>query len=217
MRTNWKKMADNASSRSHIYGLLATVFRQEPSAALVEELRSSQMKEVFGEMEIELGQEFHSTPALLVADVLAEEFTRLFLGPGRHISAHESIFAEVDGDSGSLWGATTVEVKKFIETTGLAYDPEYTGIPDHVSVEFEFMQRLSAWEADQWRQKHRGRAEYCADVQRRFLDRHLFRWLPQFMDAVITEATVPFYRSMAELSKNFVLLERASFVEEAAA
>jgi len=217
MGTNWKKMADNASSRSHIYGLLATVFREEPSAALVEELRSPKMKEVFGEMDIELGQEFHGASALLVADELAEEFTRLFLGPGRHISAHESIFAEVDGDSGSLWGATTVDVKKFIEATGLAYDPEYTGIPDHVSVEFEFMQRMSAWEAEQWRQKHRGRAEYCADVQRRFLDRHLLRWLPQFMDAVIIEATVPFYRAMAELSKNFVQLERASLVDEVAA
>ena len=217
MGTNWKKMADYASSRSNIYGLLATVFREEPSAALVEELRSPKMKEVFGEMDIELGQEFHGASALLVADVLAEEFTRLFLGPGRHISAHESIFAEVDGDSGSLWGATTVDVKKFIEATGLAYDPEYTGIPDHVSVEFEFMQRMSAWEAEQWRQKHRGRAEYCADVQRRFLDRHLLRWLPQFMDAVIIEATVPFYRAMAELSKNFVRLERTSFVDEVAA
>ena len=194
MGTNWKKMSSDASARSHIYGLLATVFREEPSAALVEELRSPQMKEVFGEMDIELGQGFHSASALLVADVLAEEFTRLFLGPGRHISAHE-----------------------FIEATGLAYDPEYSGIPDHVSVEFEFMQRLSAWEADQWDQKHRGRAEYCADVQRRFLERHLLRWLPQFMDAVITEATVPFYRAMAKLSKNFVRLERASFVDEAAA
>ncbi len=217
MGTNWKKMSSDASARSHIYGLLATVFREEPSAALVEELRSPQMKEVFGEMDIELGQGFHSASALLVADVLAEEFTRLFLGPGRHISAHESIFAEIDGESGSLWGATTVDVKKFIEATGLAYDPEYSGIPDHVSVEFEFMQRLSAWEADQWDQKHRGRAEYCADVQRRFLERHLLRWLPQFMDAVIAEATVPFYRAMAKLSKNFVRLERASFVDEAAA
>ena len=217
MGTNWKKMADNASSRSQVYGLLATVFREEPSAALVEELRSPPMKEVFGEMDIELGQGFHRSSALLVADVLAEEFTRLFLGPGRHISAHESIFAEVDGESGSLWGATTVEVKKFIEATGLAYDPEYTGIPDHVSVELEFMQQLSAWEAEQWRQKHRGRAEYCADVQRRFLDRHLLRWLPKFMDAVIAEASLPFYRAMAELSKNFVQLERASLVDEAAA
>lgn len=217
MGTNWKKMAENASSRSHIYGLLATVFREEPSAALVEELRSPRMKEVFGETGIELGQGFHGASAMLVSELLAEEFTRLFLGPGRHISAHESIFAEVDGDSGSLWGATTVDVKKFIEATGLAYDPEYTGIPDHVSVEFEFMQRLCSWEADQWRQKHRGRAEYCADVQRRFLDQHLLRWLPQFMDAVIAEATVPFYRAMAKLSKNFVRLERASFVDEAAA
>ena len=217
MGTNWKKLTENAASRSHIYGLLATIFRAEPSAALVHELRGPQISEVLDEMDVELGEGFHHAPPPLVADALAEEFTRLFIGPGRHISAHESVFAEVDGGCGSLWGRSTVEVKRFIEATGLVYDPEFSGLPDHASVELELMQRLAEWEAERWRSRDRITAEYCLDVQRRFLDEHLLAWMPGFCDAVIAEAEIPFYRSMAVLCKNFLQIERAGFPAEAVA
>lgn len=217
MGTNWKKMKQGAVSRSQIYGLLAAVFREEPNAALVDEFRNPDMLRVFADMDVELGEGFYNAPVSMVAEMLAEEFTRLFIGPGSHISAHESIFAEVDGDSGSLWGTTTVAVKKFIETTGLTYREEYTGIPDHVSVEFEFMQQLTAWEADRWQRKDRAGAQYALRVQQLFLDQHLLPWLPQFCDVVIKRAAVPFYRAMAELSKNYMEFEQQYVTTDAAA
>ena len=56
---------------------------------------------------------------------LAVEYARLFLGPAKHISPHESIHHQRDdGDWGSHWGGSTVEVKKFIESTGLEYKTE---------------------------------------------------------------------------------------------
>ena len=145
------------------------------------------------------------------------EFTRLFIGPGRHISPHESIFTEVDGDAGGLWGTTTVEVKKFIETTGLDYDQTFTGLPDHISVELEFMQKLTEWEADKWIVKDSASADYCLSVQRMFLEQHLLCWLPQFCDAVIDMAEIPFYRAMAKLTKNYMEFERQRNLTETAA
>jgi len=139
---------------------------------------------------------------------LGLEFTRLFIGPGRHVSAHESVFAEMDGGTSSLWGRKTVEVKNFIETAGLGYQPEFTGIPDHISVELEFMQKLTEWEAEKWTQQDRKSAEYSSTVQRLFLNQHLLCWLPQFCDAVIEQAELPFYRSMAELTRNYMEFER---------
>jgi len=217
MGNDWEGLASSAKSRSEIYGLLATVFREEPSAAFVKELRGPGLSRIFSDMDVELGERFYNEPEPAVVEDLALEFDRLFIGPGRHISAHESIFAEIDGNSGGLWGKTTVEVKKFIETTGLDYDPRFTGIPDHVSVELEFMQRLSEWEADKWVQEDRKSAEYCRTVQRMFLERHLLRWVSQFCDAVMAQAELPFYRAMAELTRNYMEFERQSMATETAA
>ena len=217
MGTDWKKLADSAKSRSDIYGLLSTVFRAEPTEALIRELRGPRFSGAFSEMGVELGEGFYSEPESEVAEQLAFEFTRLFIGPGPHISAHESIFVEVDDGIGGLWGQQTVAVKKFIETTGLNYDPKFTGIPDHVSVELEFMRNLTAWEADKWVEEDNKNAEYCLSVQRMFLEEHLLRWLPQCCNAVMAKAEMPFYRAMAELTKQYVEVERQSIVTESAA
>ena len=208
MKPDWKKAADNAELRSNIYGLLATVFREEPTEELIKELRGPRLSGVFSDMGVELGETFYSSPEATSAEALGLEFTRLFIGPGSHISAHESIFAEMDGGTSSLWGKKTVEVKNFIETAGLDYEPEFTGIPDHISVELEFMQKLTAWEAEKWAQHDRKSAEYSSSIQRMFLDQHLLLWLPQFCDAVMEQAEVPFYRSMAELTRNYMEFER---------
>jgi TorA maturation chaperone TorD len=204
MEPDWEKSVDNARSRSSIYGLLTAVFREEPTEALINELRGPRLSGVFSDLGVELGEVFYGDPEAAVAEALGQEFTRLFIGPGHHISAHESIFTEMDGDTSSLWGRKTVEVKNFIETAGLDYQPEFSGIPDHVSVELEFMQKLTAWEAEKWAQQDRKSAEYCSTVQKLFLEQHLLCWLPQFCDAVMEQAELPFYRSMAELTRNYL-------------
>ncbi len=217
MGTNWKEQAESARYRSDIYGLLAAIFRQEPSAALIRELRAPPLWGVFSDLGVDLGEVFYTTPENQLIEILGEEFTRLFIGPDSHISAHESIFAEMDNGMSQLWGQTTVAVKNFIETTGLDYNPEFSGVPDHVSVELEFMQKLSAWEAEKWQQNDRENAEFCLQVQRMFLEKHLMVWLPQFCHAVIAQADIRFYAGAAELTKNFLEFEQQSFKTEAAA
>ncbi|MET0049401.1 MAG: molecular chaperone TorD family protein [Sedimenticola sp.] len=217
MGIDWNEMADSAKSRSDIYGLLTVAFREEPSEAFISELRGPRLSGALSGMGLELGEAFHTKAIPEIADELTLEFARLFIGPGRHISAHESIFAEVDGDSGGLWGAKTVEVKKFIESTGLDYGEQFTGLPDHISVELEFMQRLTEWESDKWRQEDIESAEYCLSVQRLFLQQHILCWVPSFCSAVMEQAETPFYREMAELTMNFLEFERQGIETETAA
>jgi len=217
MGTEWEKSAEIAKSRSQIYGLLAAVFRQEPGVALIRELRGPQLPGVFSDLGVDLGEEFYIMPETELMEALGLEFTRLFIGPDSHISAHESIFAEMDNGVGALWGETTVAVKNFIETTGLDYKPEFNGMPDHVSVELEFMQKLAAWEVDKWQQHDRENAEFCMKVQHMFLERHLLTWLPQFCDVVMEQADIRFYAGMAELTKNYLEFEQQNTETEAAA
>ncbi len=202
-------------ARGKVYQLLAQVFRAEPDEHFVEDLRGPAFKEVFNELGLELGEAFYGLPVEKLREELAIEFTRLFLGPGPHISAHESIFVEVDGDSGGLWGAGTIAVKKFIESTGLEYDDDFTGLPDHISVEFEFMQKLTEWEAELWAKGESEHARHCLNMQKMFAEKHLLEWVPEFCSRVINDASLPFYREMARVTTDFLAFDHQSMAEPA--
>jgi TorA maturation chaperone TorD len=159
-------------------------------------------------MGAELKDDFFKRPEDELIEDLAVEYTRLFLGPGRHISPHESIHHERgDGKWGELWGADTVAVKKFIETSGLEYKSGYNGMPDHISVELEFMQEAAKREAQAREADDNDGALYCLRMEKKFISEHL-KWISVFCDKVISEAEMAFYREMAKITKNFMEFEQ---------
>jgi len=126
-----------------LYGLLASVFLAEIGPELLTRLRSPEFQQIFEELDVNLGEEFFRVEQEPLLEALAVEYSGLFIGPGHFISPHESVHhVREDGDYGKLWGADTVAVKKFIEATGLSYDQQFTGMPDHVGAELEFVQKL---------------------------------------------------------------------------
>ncbi len=204
METARKEMADNANARAQIYGLLAAIFRAEPSEALINELKAPAFVEIFSNLGLTFGDEFYQTPSQDLTEDLAIEYAKLFIGPGPHISPHESIIAEVQGSEGGLWGKKTVEVKKFIESAGFNYEPKFTGLPDHVSAELEFMQKLAETQAGLLSEGEAERADWCQRVQKKFIDEHLVTWVPKLCDAIVEKAEIPFYAQIAEITKSFL-------------
>jgi len=91
MGTDLTELADNARSRSETYGLLAAIFREEPSEALINELRGPRLSGAFSALDVELGANFYSDPVPEVKEALALEFTRLFIGQA-HIFQPMSLF-----------------------------------------------------------------------------------------------------------------------------
>ena len=196
--------ADTATARSQVYGILASIFRSEPDKTFVRDLKAPRFAGALSSLEVDFGEDFQQSTDDDLCENLAIEFTRLFMGPGEHISPHESIFVDMDGDAGGLYGAKTVEVKKFIETTGLSYDEAFTGLPDHVSVELEFMGKLAGFESQKWASGDEDAARYCLTVQKMFAEKHLLEWIPEFCARVIDKADLPFYREMARVTNEFV-------------
>jgi len=202
---NRKEMADH---RSNIYGLLALMYRQEVTPDLLLQVKDPRFLGVFADLGVEGIEDLFEKPEETLIEDLAVEYTRLFLGPGKHISPHESVHHQrEDGDWGTLWGAATVDVKKFIEATGLEYDADYKGMPDHVSVEFEFMAALTRREAQAWSEEDEKGARQYIDVQQKFIKDHLVQWIPDFCGKVIQQAELPFYRAVAELTQSFIEFE----------
>ena len=204
-----KDRAEQAQQRSNIYGFLARVYRKELTSEMLARIKDSPFKEVLSDLEVKLGDEFFSVPEGELIENLSVEYTRLFLGPGKHISPHESVHHERDdSDWGALWGASTVDVKKFIESLGLEYKETDRSIPDHISVELEMMQKVIAKEAEEWNKKGQKEAQHYVKIEKMFMEDHIMKWVPQFCDKVIAEAELSFYREMAELTKSFLALEK---------
>lgn len=205
----YSEMIDLARQRSTLYSLLALVFRQEATARLIQEIRTPEMLEALQGLEVRFDDDFLSAPISELIEELTTEYARLFLGPGKHISPHESVHHErEDGEWGGLWGASTVEVKKFIEATGLEYRPDYSGMPDHISVELEFMAELIQTEVSFWAEGHENKAQQCLLLEKRFLAEHLANWMSTFCEKIISEAESSFYIEMAALTKRFIQLDQ---------
>lgn len=208
MTTARNDMAETATSRSNVYGLLATVFRAEPSATFLARLKAPEFADVLESLDLSLGDDFHDSPCEKLVEDLAIEYTRLFIGPGPRISPHESVNIETgNAMEATLWGPQTVKVKKFIEAAGLEYDESFSGMPDHVTAELEFMQRLAAKEAEAWATPNEEFVTNILKIEERFLDEHLSRWASRFCDKVIEMSEHPFYKAFAEVTKGFVEYE----------
>jgi TorA maturation chaperone TorD len=201
------ELAGTAMEVSHLHGLLAAVFREEITAALLEELRAPAMVASLAEAGVGIDERLAHGPAEGVIEELAVEYAALFLGPGGHVSPHESVHA-ADHEHGTLWSERTVAVRRFIESAGFEYHPRYRGIPDHLSVELELMAELSRREGAAWEAGDRALAARWLELQSTFLDEHLSMWIGRFSECVAEAAQLDFYRDFAALAAEFVASER---------
>ncbi len=190
-----------AEKRSNIYGFLSTIFKEEVDSELLDQLRDPEFSGVLAGLGVQLDGKFWDKPEEDILLDLAVEYTRLFLGPGKHISPHESVHK---GSEGLLWGDSTVAVNKFYEKCEYGLSPKYKGIPDHIAVELELMQHLTRRESEAWGEGDRVKAMKSRRLQKRFLSEHLTKWAPAFCEKVEGSAELPFYKNFAELTRLFI-------------
>lgn len=203
-------MAGTARGRSNLHGCLAMVFREEPSSILLDHIKELHLLGVLTAAGVALGDDFLTCPEDQLREDLSVEYSWIFIGPGRHVAPFASVHLEEDG--GTLWGRVTGEIKRFIESAGFEYRPEFHGFPDHISVALEFMEGLTEAEAAAWEENRLDDVSAYLETELAFLDRYLLTWVPAFCAKVAEQATLPFYREMAMLTADFLKSEQ----EEAA-
>ena len=205
------ELARSAIERSRLYGLLATVFRREPSAEFLCQMKTPEMMVALAGAGIDLGEEFETERFADIAENLAIEYTRLFLGPGKHISPHESV--QLKRGSGILWGQETVAVRKTYRAAGFDIGETETDIPDHLSVELDFLALLAKEEAQAWEQKDQELTAKSLHLQHGFISRHLGKWAAGFCAKVKEEADFAFYPAFAELLRGYLSGEKSEIAK----
>ena len=191
-----------AVERAALYRFLASIFQQEMTIDLLTRILNDKFLAFLAGVGADAGSLATLVPGKELEEELSQEYTRLFIGPGRHVSPYESV--HLGGDSGSLWGPQTTALKKFIESAGSTYTDIYRDLPDHISVELEFMAQLTEIEADAWRANNSSKALNSIQFQKEFLAHHLGRWTHSFSVRVEELAEHPIYPQMALVVRNFV-------------
>lgn len=125
------------------------------------------------------------------------DFTHLFSEPAGHLPPYESLYNYPLWDMSRLWGKATEEVQKFYQSAGLVIDEEIDLVPDHLSVELLFMSYLIE--------------HGFIEKQKGFLERHLLAWVPEYCDEIRKHARTTFYKEVAALLKEFILIDCEEF------
>ena len=198
------ELSQRAKERSNIYSLLSVVYRKEPSQELLKSFKESDYLRLLKEAGVELDKYFDKKPLQELAEELAVEYTRLFIGPGKHIYPYESAYRD---EKVSMMSDSALRIKNLIESYGLRYPSDFLDNFDHISVELEFMEKITYAESNAWKRKNFPRAIEALELERRFLDEHLLRWVPAFTEKVIGAARLDFYKEIAKLTKEYVLSE----------
>jgi len=208
MSKDLKTNAEWSQARANVYGLLAEVFRSEPSSFFLTQLKDPGAVATLESLGCSPWDDPHPSSHEQLGEDLALEYTRLFIGPGPRISPHESMNVDSRfGEENELWSEETVKVKKFMEAAGVAVNDDFAGMPDHISAEFEFMQRLLDAEVQAWVDDDTELAFNILRIELRFYTEHLSRWISVFCDKVIEATEQTFYKQFCEVTKGFVAFE----------
>ena len=201
-------MSEEAAKRGQLYSFLSLIFGKEMSPEFLQKIREPEMLNIFLEMGISLEKTSADAGKKEELVELKSEYTRLFLGPGHHISPHGSVHRSDEEKDGLLMGKSTVEFKQFVEWLGLEFKKDYRGIPDHISVELECMQKLIERETEAWQEDDKQMAVQCLNKEKWFIKEHLLVWIPNFCNQVIEMASLPFYKEMAMLMKKWLDIDK---------
>ncbi len=197
-------------ARGKIYMLLATLFKNTPDQETAELVLSEEFRHIANSSGVELEPREAVVVDEACLEELSTEFTKLFVGPGPHLSPHESVQRELpDGKWGTLWGDSAVAVNQFYESVGLKLPDEEKRLPDNLSLEFEFMSMLLAEEEELMNNSANSEeVDKIRSTQQAFLKEHLLSWVPRFMERVIETSESNFFIDVAQLTKNFLQSEK---------
>jgi TorA maturation chaperone TorD len=179
-------------ARASLYNFLAAAFGDPPTLEWV-----AAMKDVLPEAQ---------TGSL---DELRRAYTRLLIGPGAgYAPPYASIYLNPPANGKpQLWGPEAVAVEAIYREAGLDIAPGQPRVPDHLTLEMQFMQHLCAREIDadlrgESKETARWRERQCV-----FLRDHLWPWLPRFASRVSEVEAHPIYRTLADFALAFVETE----------
>lgn len=136
--------------------------------------------------------------------VLETEFTGLFCLPSG-AGSHESIYLD---EKQRIGGRCTAEVKQFYDKYGADISKDAIVVADHIGMELSFLAFLCRREAEAWERSNNKLAMDCLSAQKQFADKHINRWIDNFVLEVKSKAEHDFYKAIAIMTRDWLKDEK---------
>jgi TorA maturation chaperone TorD len=137
---------------------------------------------------------------------LSIEYAKLFVGPFElKAPPYGSVYLEKER---RVMGDSTMEVLQMYQQAGLTIKENFKELPDHITVELEFMYYLIFREIEFINTSKYDEAAKCLEKQNIFLHQYLGQWMWEFCEKIKGGTDNEFYQSLGECVLNFVNGER---------
>ena len=144
-------------------------------------------------------------------DDLLVEYAKLFVGPFELKAApYGSVYLE----GGKVMGESTVKVLELYKEEGLAMDADFTDLPDHITVELEFMYYLAFKEVEALEEKNTEKAAYYLDARESFQQNYLAKWVGPFCRKIKEGTDNEFYNALADCLAAFMIASNDNAVPD---
>jgi TorA maturation chaperone TorD len=186
-------------ARAELYGLLAQLWLGSPDDALLQQFKVAvtQAPERGGLLEAPWQALVGAMRSTSAADAAAE-YDALFGGVGKpEVFLYGSYYL-----SGFLNEKPLALLRADLEHLGLTRDETRGETEDHIAYLFEVMRYLIAGD---------NLAVCNLEQQRRFFRTHLQPWVAQLCDAVDAQPLAKTWRAVAEMTRQFVMVETQGF------
>ncbi|MEA3372515.1 MAG: molecular chaperone TorD family protein [Campylobacterota bacterium] len=180
--------------RKHIYAFLSRTLSDIPDKRYIADLRAnSDILEMIGE---DTKAWFESNDVDTIYDVLNTDYSSMFVLNTQPIESFV-----LDAKNETLVGLQN-PVMAFYFNHGFEVNMDQTAImaPDHLSIEFAFMQTLIHTDETK--------------AQFEFLDQHLMNWVIPYMLGMRSMSESPFYRDICDFITEFMSAEYELLNEE---
>ncbi len=198
-----EEMAEQAKHRAAIYDFLSRVFLQEPSTEFLQAILDEDSLRSFRELGLDLARDLTGKKLEEVEQQLAIAYCAIFIGPEEtSLFPYESVQRH-----GCYEGKSTAEVEDFYSKCSLALPKDALEMPDHLGIEFDFMNKLAHQEALHWEKGELELAEQSRGRQQEFLRNHILVWVPNYCKKVEKQSPHHFYSQIGEMTREFLSLE----------
>ena len=206
------ELVDFMTRRARTYGLLARIFRVEVDGKFLEELRHLKFPTSTGNEHVDYGYRtmynyLKGTWEDTLLD-LARDYARTFIGHGNNGRSAAYPFESVHtSEKRLLMQDARDEVLAVYRANLLKKGEEWNDCEDHIALELEFMQVMSARTAKALKEGKEDEAVEMLKTQRAFVGQHLANWVPMFVSDIKYFSQTDLYIGAGELLLGFVQTE----------
>lgn len=181
--------------RAYIYAFLSRIYSSEISEKLLVELRANEeLLRTIGNGAYDF---LHNGDEKTIMRELSIEYNSLFI-----MNNHPIESSAVDAKNEILVGLQN-PVTQFYVSHGydLNLEASHHHVPDHIAIEFGFMQKLIL--------------QNDIKAQMKFYNEHLMAWIPPYLIAIKDMSSNSFYSDLADFTIDFMLEDYSNMIVEA--